>query len=106
MTQTVHDRLERLRLANEIRSRRAALKRHLGGGTISLSWVLRANKGYVQTMRIAALLQATPRIGQTKAQRALKAVGISPTARLRSISMVRREALIKWLSEHYPAVRV
>lgn len=99
-------RLAALVRAEEVRARRAALKRHLREGRVSLAYVLRANKRYTQTMPLQQLLLATPNVGPVKTARVLTALKIGPQTPLENISMQRREKLLAWLCDHCPRVPV
>lgn len=96
--------MQQLEHAKEIRSKRSALKRHMRSGTTALSWVLRADKGYVQTMALRQILIATPKIGKVKVDRLLAALNFSPTVQLQHVSMQRREEVLDYIAEHFPAV--
>lgn len=101
MTVTVDQRTAGLELANQIRRSRAELKRELTNGERALAEVLRADEPFIQTMRIADLLQAVPAIGPTKAQRALAANRLGPSSIVKAVSTTRREQLIAYCSERY-----
>jgi transposase len=66
-------RLRALRLANEIRSARAQLKKELASGKIELAQILAQPPEYVRTARVRDLLLALPKIGSVKAGRILAA---------------------------------
>jgi hypothetical protein len=71
-----------LRLANEIRSARAQLKKDLASGKIELAQVLARPPECVRTARVRDVLLALPRIGLVKAVRILADCGIAPTKTL------------------------
>jgi hypothetical protein len=75
-------RLRALRLANEIRSARAQLKKDLASGKIELAQVLARPPECVRTARVRDVLLALPRIGLVKAGRILADCGIAPTKTL------------------------
>jgi hypothetical protein len=75
-------RLRALRLANEIRSARAQLKKDLASGKIELAQVLARPPECVRTARVRDVLLALPRIGLVKAVRILADCGIAPTKTL------------------------
>ncbi len=70
-------RLRALRLANEIRSARAKLKKELASGEIELAQILAQPPECVQTARVRDVLLALPKIGSVKAGRILADCGIT-----------------------------
>lgn len=77
--------LSALAKANEIRSRRAALKRDLKAGRVALEEVLANPPAYLVSMKIVDLLLATPKLRLAKANRLLVRSQISairPVGRL------------------------
>jgi hypothetical protein len=70
-------RLHALRLANEIRSARAQLKKDLASGKIELAQILAQPPECVRTARVRDVLLALPKIGSVKAGRILADCGIA-----------------------------
>jgi hypothetical protein len=66
-----------LRLANEIRSARAKLKKDLASGKIELAQILAQPPECVRTARVRDVIVALPRIGSVKAGRILADCGIA-----------------------------
>lgn len=95
-----------LKYANEIRLARSELKERIAAGETAFAEVLRRDEDFVQTMKLIDLLKAVPKVGPVKAQRALIACRISPTAPLKVVSIQRREELIAWVSESYRRVEI
>ena len=87
-------RLRALRLANEIRSARAQLKKELASGKIELAQILAQPPEYVRTARVRDLLLALPKIGSVKAGRILADCGIAPTKTLGGLTERQRTELI------------
>ncbi len=100
--QTPDQRLANLGRANEIRTARSLLKQRLTRGEAALAEVLREDPDYVQTMRLADLLKAVPKLGTVKVNRVLTALRISPSATLQMLPRSRREELIAWVAARYP----
>lgn len=106
MTQALDQRMANLTKANEVRFARAELKVELAAGARTLAEVLRADEDFIQTMKLADLLRAVPAFGKTKAQRALAACWISPSATVRALPPQRREQLLAWIAANYQRVRI
>jgi hypothetical protein len=70
-----------LRLANEIRSARAKLKKDLASGKIELTQVVAQPPECVRTARVRDVLLALPKIGSVKAGRILADCGIAHARR-------------------------
>jgi hypothetical protein len=87
-------RLRALRLANEIRSARAQLKKDLASGKIELPQILAQPPEYVRTARVRDVLLALPKIGSVKASRILADYGIAPTKTLGGLTERQRTELI------------
>lgn len=96
----------RRRHGEQLRGKREALKRHLQAGTISVSWILRCDKEYVQTMRIRTLLRALPSIGDVKVAWICRKLRIPPNKKLGEIPMAQREQLIQLLAEKFYKVNL
>lgn len=94
---TADQRLQALAIANEVRSRRSALKRDLKAGRRSAVSLLADPPSWLETMKVIDLLIATPRWGRGKASNALKLAGVSPSKTLAGLSKRQRDALIQAL---------
>jgi hypothetical protein len=70
-------RLRALRLANEIRSARAKLKKELASGTIELAQILAQPPECARTARVRDILLVLSKIGSVKAGRILADCGIA-----------------------------
>jgi hypothetical protein len=66
-----------LRLANEIRSARAKLKKELASGTIELAQILAQPPECARTARVRDILLVLSKIGSVKAGRILADCGIA-----------------------------
>jgi transposase len=87
-----------LRQANEVRSRRAELKRELREGVVLLEEVLAAPADYLATAEVFDLLMAAPKIGPVRAARLLAAAGASQSKPVGRLSERQRRRLIELLS--------
>jgi hypothetical protein len=89
-----HDALQK---ANEVREKRAALKRDLKAGRDRTVDVLADPPWWVETMKITDLLLATPKVGRTKAHKMLRRAHVSPTRSVGGLSDRQREELVAML---------
>lgn len=64
--------------ANEIRTRRALLKRQLGDQCIFPAEVLASGELWLATMRVRDVLMATPKVGRVRADTAMRRCTITP----------------------------
>ena len=64
--QTLDQRLRALRQANEIRRRRAALKKELASGRVRIADVLAQPPAYARTAKVQDLLLALPKVGPAR----------------------------------------
>jgi hypothetical protein len=87
-------RLRALRLANEIRSARAKLKKDLASGKIELAQILAQPPEYVRTARVRDVLLALPKIGSVKAGRILADCGIAHSKTLGGLTDRQRTELL------------
>lgn len=101
----VEQRDAALRRGNEVREKRAAMKRELRTGAISLAYALRANKWYTENMSVRELLVSVPRLGNRKASKILDELKLTGCS-LQEVSMQRREDLLAFIAEHHPSVNV
>jgi hypothetical protein len=86
-------RLGALRLANEIRSARAQLKKDLASGKIELAQIL-AQPECLRTARVRDVLLALPKIGSVKAGRILADCGIAHSKTLGGLTERQRTELL------------
>ncbi len=90
-------RLEALQRANDIRSRRAQLKRDLKAGRTSIADLLLDPPDYVQTAKVFDLLLAVPKYGRVKVTKILSLCRISPSKTLGGLSERQRGELVALL---------
>lgn len=90
-------RMEALQRANEIRTRRAALKRDLKAGRISIYDLLLEPPEYVATAKVMTFLLETPKYGRVKANKVLQLCRISPSKTVGGLSVRQRTELVSML---------
>jgi S13-like protein len=94
---THEQRMEALARANEIRSRRAQLKKSMQAGRKKPAVLLVDPPEWLGTMKVYELLMATPKLGRVKVGRILNACAVSPSKTVGGLSRRQREALIGYL---------
>ena len=87
-------RMEALQRANDIRSRRAQLKRDLKAGRTPIHELLLDPPDYVQTAKVFDLLLAVPKYGRVKVNKILSQCRISPSKTLGGLSERQRGELV------------
>lgn len=99
-TLTPEQRADALAKATAVRSARAEIKNQLKTGATTLSVVLdRADEPAVGKMRVAALLEALPKIGKVKAAEIMTELDIAENRRIAGLGERQRAALV----ERFPA---
>jgi hypothetical protein len=93
-----HDqRLRALEAANEIRTRRARLKKDLKAGRVQLDRLLLDPPDYVETAKVFDLMLAVPKLGRVKVNRILNHCRISPSKTISGLSPRQRAELVAML---------
>jgi dihydroorotate dehydrogenase (NAD+) catalytic subunit len=90
-------RMEALQRANEIRTRRAQLKRDLKGGRVSIHDLLLEPPEYVETAKVFDMLLAVPKYGRVKVNKVLQQCRISPSKTIGGLSQRQRTELVSML---------
>ena len=90
-------RMEALQRANDIRSRRAQLKRDLKAGRTPIHELLLDPPDYLQTAKVFDLLLAVPKYGRVKVNKILGQCRISPSKTLGGLSERQRGELVALL---------
>jgi len=93
--QTLDQRLRALRQANEIRSRRAALKKELASGRVRIEDVLARPPDYAKTAKVQDLLLAVPKVGPARVARLLSRCRIAPSKTVGGMTERQRGELIE-----------
>jgi hypothetical protein len=95
-TLTPEQRADALAKAAAVRSARAAIKNQLKTGATTLAAVLgRADEPAVGKMRVAALLEALPKIGKVKAAEIMTELEIAENRRIAGLGERQRTALVE-----------
>jgi hypothetical protein len=90
-----HDqRMRALRRANEIRTRRAKLKRDLKAGKVKVESLLLDPPEYVLSAKAFDMILAVPKYGRVKANRILSQCRISPSKTIGGLSERQRAELV------------
>jgi hypothetical protein len=87
-------RMDALARANDIRTRRAQLKRDLKAGRTSIHGLLLDPPEYLQTAKVFDLLLAVPKYGRVKVNRILTQCRISPSKTIGGLSQRQRNELV------------
>ena len=93
-------RRDALRRANEIRTKRAGLKRELGAGNVQIAALLQSPPDYLETAMVIDLLIAAPGYGHVKAAKILTRCGIRPNKAVGGLTDRQRQALIRLIQPH------
>jgi len=91
---SLRQRREALQRANEIRTRRAQLKRDLKAGRSSIHDLLLDPPAYLETAKVFDMLLAVPKYGRVKANRVLNVCRISPSKTIGGLSERQRTELV------------
>src|SRR6266852_2274176 len=92
---TLDQRLRALRHANEICSRRAALKKELASGRVRIEDVLAQPPDCAKTAKVQDLLLAVPKVGPARAARFLRRCRIAPSKTVGGMTERQRDELIE-----------
>lgn len=93
-SRSLDQRMEALRRANEVRVRRASLKKELKAGNIRIDELLDDPPEYVGTAKVFDILLAVPKFGRVKAARFLKHCRISQSKTVGGLSERQRAELV------------
>ena len=91
---SLDQRMEALRRANDIRVRRAQLKKDLKDGRVSIEKILLDPPEYVSTAKVFDMLMAVPKLGRVKATRFLNLCRISQSKTVGGLSERQRSELV------------
>ena len=91
---SLDQRMEALKRANDIRVKRARLKKDLKEGRVSIEQILRQPPEYVSTAKVFDMLMAVPKFGRVKAARFLNQCRISQSKTVGGLSERQRAELI------------
>ena len=91
---SLDQRMEALKRANDIRVRRARLKKDLKDGRAQIEAILNDPPEYVSTAKVFDMLMAVPKFGRVKAARFLNQCRISQSKTVGGLSERQRAELI------------
>jgi hypothetical protein len=91
---SLDQRMEALKRANDIRVRRAQLKKDLKSGSARIEEILSDPPEYVSTAKVFDMLMAVPKFGRVKAARFLNTCRISQSKTVGGLSDRQRAELI------------
>jgi hypothetical protein len=86
-------RLSALRLANDVRRRRAVLKRRVAAGELAVRDVILAPPAEASTMTVGELLRSQPRGGRVRCTALLRQVPLSEEKPIGSMTVRQRRAV-------------
>ena len=90
-------RMDALKRANDVRTRRAQLKRDLRSGRTQVHGLLLDPPEYLQTAKVFDLMLAVPKYGRVKVNRILTQCRISPSKTIGGLSQRQRDELVSYL---------
>jgi hypothetical protein len=96
---SLDQRMEALKRANDIRSKRAQLKRDLKASKVRIQTLLMDPPEYVQTAKVIDMLMAVPKYGRVKTNRILTNCRISPSKTIGGLSERQRSELVSHLQK-------
>ena len=92
---TKQEKIEALRKAQEMRSKRADLRSKLKKGSVSLEDVLATTDNEViSKMRLAYLMQSLPQVGKVTSKRIMEEIGINENRRVQGLGKRQIVALL------------
>jgi hypothetical protein len=91
---SLDQRMEALKRANDIRVRRAQLKKDLKDGRAQIEDVLLDPPNWVETAKVFDMLMAVPKLGRVKAARLLNSCRISQSKTVGGLSERQRAELV------------
>jgi len=94
---SLNQRMDALARANQIRTRRAQLKRDLKSGRLSIQTLLQNPPEYVETAKVFDMLLAVPKYGRVKVNKILVLCRISPSKTIGGLSERQRSELVSLL---------
>lgn len=92
---TPEEKKQALHKAQDMRSRRADIRRRLKDGNLSLAEVLKQdNDEVIARMRVAYLLESLPKIGKVTTRKIMEEIGIDESRRVQGLGQRQRSALL------------
>ena len=95
---SLDEKKKALKKAQEIRSKRAKIRRNLKSGKTTIHEVLaNINDDVVAKMRVAYLLESLPRIGKVRTRKIMTDIGINETRRIQGLGNRQKQELLERL---------
>jgi hypothetical protein len=94
---SLNQRMDALARANQIRVKRAQLKRDLKAGRLSIHTLLLDPPEYVETAKVFDMLLAVPKYGRVKVNKILAHCRIAPSKTVGGLSERQRGELVSML---------
>ena len=94
---SLNQRMDALARANQIRIKRAQLKRDLKAGRLSIHTLLLQPPEYLETAKVFDMLLAVPKYGRVKVNKILAHCRIAPSKTIGGLSDRQRSELISLL---------
>ena len=92
------EKLDALKKAQEMRSKRAELRTKLKKGNLTLQDVLEsADDEVIARMRVTYLLQSLPQVGKVTSEKIMREIGINENRRVQGLGNRQREQLLQRL---------
>ena len=95
---SLDQRKQALKRANEVRTKRAALKRELKAGRVKIQSLLLNPPSYLLTAKVIDMLLAVPKVGRVKANRVLKSCRVSSSKTFGGLSERQRNEIVAYMS--------
>ncbi len=95
---TQEEKLEALKKAQDMRSKRAELRAQLKRGNLTLQEVLdQADDEVIARMRVTYLLQSLPQVGKVTSEKVMREIGINENRRVQGLGTRQKDELLKRL---------
>ena len=95
---TQEEKLEALKKAQDMRSKRAELRAKLKRGNLTLQEVLdQADDEVIARMRVTYLLQSLPQVGKVTSEKVMREIGINENRRVQGLGTRQKDELLKRL---------
>lgn len=98
-------RMDALARANDVRVKRAALKKRIKAGKVDAGPVLWAPPAHVETMKVFDLLLTMPKIGRVKANKLIAQARIAPSKTVGGLTTRQRKELLMLVGGYRPDPR-
>ncbi|MGE4426900.1 MAG: integration host factor, actinobacterial type [Solirubrobacteraceae bacterium] len=96
---SLNQRMDALQRANDVRSRRAALKRDLKSGRRSIDQLLEKPPEWLETAKVVDMLMAVPKYGRVRAGKVLQQCRISASKTIGGLTPRQRTELVQALRQ-------